>query len=59
MPKLVRVTKDIGNFLVSFRQDEWVELVESDFYNDKYTIKQIGNFGFKMSSVPGSYLEEA
>lgn len=59
MPKLVRVKKAIGNFLVSFKQDECVELIESDFYNDKYTIKQIGNFGFKMLNVPGSYLEEA
>lgn len=58
MPKLVRVTKAIGNFLVSFRQDEWVELVESDFYNDKYTIRQVGGFHLKMTSVPGSYLEE-
>ena len=58
MPKLVRVTKDIGNFLVSFSKDECVELIESDFYHDKYTIRQVGGFHLKMTSVPGSYLEE-
>lgn len=59
MPKLVRVKKDLGNFITCFYEGELVEVVNCDFCSNNVTIRKICEHGrVTMSNIPVSYLEE-